>query len=294
MMDRKIKIGIIGAGKVGVSLGFVMLKKGLSVIAISDNEEDALNNAYRYLGSKGNIIFTKDNFYALNLSDVVILAIQDRLIKDVAGELYSKAETFVNKVIAHTCGSMASDVLKPLDEKGAALGVIHPLQTFPDIESAIKVIPETYFFIEASGKAKDVLEFIGKKIGKSTILIKGQHMVLYHLSAVFVCNLLCALLYLSENIMKKIDIELAPFFPIIKATLNNIEKKGPLYSLTGPIVRGDVDTVFSHLKAIEDERLIKLVYKDLSLVAAQMAKERKVIDEKTYKKIEDILRKDSI
>ncbi|HPU29821.1 MAG TPA: DUF2520 domain-containing protein [Syntrophorhabdaceae bacterium] len=292
MMDRKIKIGIIGAGKVGVSLSFVMLKKGFNVVAISDNEQDALNNAHRYLGSKGNIIFTKDNFYVLKLSDVIILAIQDRLIKDVAGELYSKAEKLIDKVIVHTCGSLASDVLKPLDEKGAMLGVIHPLQTFPDIESAIKVIPETYFFIEASGKAKDILGFIGKKIGKETVFIKGQHMVLYHLSAVFVCNLLCALLYLGESIMKNIDIELAPFFPIIKATLNNIEKKGPLYSLTGPIVRGDVETVLSHLKAIEDEKLIKLVYKDLSMIAARMAKERKAIDEKTYKKIEEILRKD--
>ncbi|HOP85679.1 MAG TPA: DUF2520 domain-containing protein [Syntrophorhabdaceae bacterium] len=291
-MDRKIKIGIIGAGKVGVSLSFVMLKKGFNVVAISDNEQDALNNAHRYLGSKGNIIFTKDNFYVLKLSDVIILAIQDRLIKDVAGELYSKAEKLIDKVIVHTCGSLASDVLKPLDEKGAMLGVIHPLQTFPDIESAIKVIPETYFFIEASGKAKDILGFIGKKIGKETVFIKGQHMVLYHLSAVFVCNLLCALLYLGESIMKNIDIELAPFFPIIKATLNNIEKKGPLYSLTGPIVRGDVETVLSHLKAIEDEKLIKLVYKDLSMIAARMAKERKAIDEKTYKKIEEILRKD--
>jgi len=291
-MAKDIKIGIIGAGKVGVSIGFVLLKNGFRVVAISDNEASALNNAYKFLGTKRHITYTKDNMDVLNLSDVIILAIQDRVIRKVANDFYLKAETLENKVIAHTCGSMASDVLKPLDEKGAALGVIHPLQTFPDIESAIEVIPETYFFIEASDKAKDVLEFIGKKIGKDTISIKAQHMVMYHLSAVFVCNLLCALLYLGENVAKMIDIDLAPFFPIIKATLKNIEEKGPLHSLTGPIVRGDVETVISHLKAIEDEKTIKAVYRDLSMVALQMAKKRGAIDEEIFKSMEDILRKD--
>ncbi|MCX7965852.1 MAG: DUF2520 domain-containing protein [Syntrophorhabdaceae bacterium] len=288
-MEKKLKIGIIGAGKVGISMGFVMIKNGLDVIAISDKDDIALKNAHFYLGEKKEILFTKKNIDVVKNTDVIFLAVQDRIIKDVVRELYDESEVLVNKIIAHTCGSSPSNILKPLDEKGAMLGVFHPLQTFPDIDSAIEVIPETYFFIEAEGKVGDILKFIAENIGKYAVMIKAEHMVLYHLSAVFVCNLLCALLYSAENIMKKIDIDLIPFFPIIKATLKNIEEKGPLFSLTGPVIRGDIETVISHLKAIENEETLKSIYKVLSLVATQMAKERGSLNKDMYEKLEKIL-----
>lgn len=290
-MYKNMKIGIIGAGKVGISLSYIMAEKGFDVVAISDKNEDALKDARKYLSGK-NIFFTKNNPKVIENAEVIFFAIQDRAIKDVVNDLNRMVNILSNKTIVHTCGSLSSDILKPLDEKGAMLGVFHPLQTFPDIESAIKVIPDTYFFIEAKGKAAEILKYIANSIGKHGIMIKADDMVLYHLCAVFVCNLLCALLYCSENIMKKIDINLTPFVPIIRATLKNIEEKGALSSLTGPIVRGDVDTVLSHLKAIENEENIKMVYKELSLIALEMARQRNTIDEEIYKRFKHILRKD--
>lgn len=292
-MKRSLKIGIIGAGKVGISLGYVLLKEGFEVVAVSDKEELAIKKAYDYLGSKKDILVTEDNSDVLKSADIVLLAVQDRTIKDIVHELYKMSERLEDKVIAHTCGSIPSHILKPLDEKGAMLGVFHPLQTFPDIESAIEVIPETYFFIEAEGKGADILKYIAESIGKSSVMIKPEHMVLYHLSAVFVCNLLCALLYTGENIMNKIGIDLNPFFPIIRATLKNIEEKGPLFSLTGPIVRGDIDTILAHLDALKDEENLKTIYKDLSMVATEMAKKKGSIDEDIYERIKNIFsRKD--
>ena len=98
--------------------------------------------------------------------------------------------------------------------------------------------------------------------------------MLYHLSAVFVCNLLSALLYSGQGIMEKTGIDLAPFYPIIRATLKNMEEKGPLLSLTGPVVRGDAETVGAHLKAMEGMEAHGRVYRALSAVALWMAEER--------------------
>lgn len=284
-----MKVGIIGAGKVGISVGYTMTKNGIDVEMISDREDSALNNARQYLGDK--ISLTKDNMEVLKNSDVVFITTQDRVIKDIVAEIDARAERLDGKLIIHTSGAHPSYVLKPLDIKGATLGVVHPLQTFPDIESGIRVLPDTYIFIEGSEEGMDRLTFIGENIGKKVVMIKGDNMVLYHLSAVFVCNLLCALLYASENIMEKIGIGLEPFFPIINATLRNIEQKGPLASLTGPIVRGDLDTVVSHLKAMRDMGEYKDVYRVLSQVAVDMAEKKGIVDKKILEEIEEILKK---
>ncbi len=182
-------------------------------------------------------------------------------------------------MIFHTSGSDPSSVLSPLDTKGALIGSLHPLQTFPDIDSAISVLPDTCIFIEGGEGAIHGLRKLGQNIGKEVFVIDGKDKVLYHLSAVFVCNLLSALFYSGKGLMDKIGIQFEPFLPIIRATIRNIENKGPLASLTGPVVRGDAKTVKAHLAAIDDMDLHKRVYKALSEVALRMTIERGTVNE---------------
>ena len=89
--------------------------------------------------------------------------------------------------------------------------------------------------------------------------------------------------------MNKAGVELQPFFPIIKATLKNIESKGPLMSLTGPVIRGDAETVSSHLQAMEGLELYTKVYKALSSVALDMVRKRGVLDNEILEKLQGIL-----
>jgi predicted short-subunit dehydrogenase-like oxidoreductase (DUF2520 family) len=89
--------------------------------------------------------------------------------------------------------------------------------------------------------------------------------------------------------MDKIGIEFQPFFPIIRATLANIENKGPLMSLTGPVMRGDVETILSHLDAMKDMELYKKAYTALSLVALEMAKEREALGEEAVERLKQVL-----
>jgi predicted short-subunit dehydrogenase-like oxidoreductase (DUF2520 family) len=282
-----VKIGIIGAGKVGTSIGFVLKQKGMEITGVSDLLEGSLNVARRYLG--GDVHYTFDSAEVVEKSDVIAIATQDRAIKDVAAAIAEKAESLEGKLFFHTSGAHPASLLKPLDAKGGRLGALHPLQTFPDIDSAIKVLPSTYIFIEGDENSIDTLRIIGRTLGFDVVRIEGEHKVLYHLSAVFVCNLLCALLYAGEEIMDKIGIEFQPFFPIIKATLANIENKGPLMSLTGPVMRGDVETILSHLDAMKDMELYKKAYTALSLVALEMAKEREALGEEAVERLKQVL-----
>jgi predicted short-subunit dehydrogenase-like oxidoreductase (DUF2520 family) len=283
-----MKIGIIGAGKVGTSLAVMLKKKGFHIVGVSDSVEASLRTAEKYLGK--DVLYTGNNMAVVEMSDVIAITTQDRVIQDIAAEINAKAQRLDGKLIFHTSGADPSSVLMPLDQKGALLGSLHPLQTFPDIDSAIGVLQDTCIFIEGDKGAIPTLRHLGDHIGAKVYVIAGKDKVLYHLSAVFVCNLLSALMYAGKGLMKKINIDFEPFLPIIEATIKNIENKGPLAALTGPVVRGDVKTVQAHLASIEDMELHKKVYKALSDVAVQMAEERKTIDEKTIEALKDVLK----
>ncbi len=89
--------------------------------------------------------------------------------------------------------------------------------------------------------------------------------------------------------MDKIDVGLEPFLPIIRATMKNIENKGPLAALTGPIVRGDDKTISSHLEAMGSMGLHKEIYRALSKMALEMAAENKALSEDQLRTIRRIL-----
>jgi predicted short-subunit dehydrogenase-like oxidoreductase (DUF2520 family) len=267
-----MNIGIIGAGKVGIALGHALKGKGFRISAVASRREVSLDAARAYMGE--DCLYTLDNAKAVATADVVAVTTQDREIGKVARALFHADTDLSDKLFFHTSGAHTFEELRPLDEKGALLGSIHPLQTFPDIDSGIAVLPDTYVFVEGEERAIPALYEIASAVGREAVRIASRDKVLYHLSAVFVCNLLSALLYSGQGIMERIGIGLDPFYPIIKATLKNIESKGPLLSLTGPVVRGDAGTVESHLEAMDGMKLHEKVYKSLSLVALRMAEER--------------------
>jgi predicted short-subunit dehydrogenase-like oxidoreductase (DUF2520 family) len=100
---------------------------------------------------------------------------------------------------------------------------------------------------------------------------------------------MCALFFSAEEIMKRIGIDFEPFLPIINATLKNIEERGALHSLTGPVARGDVKTVEAHLNALKEMGLEREVYRVLSRVAQGMSSRRGGLTDETMKRFNDLL-----
>lgn len=283
-----MNIGIVGAGKVGIALGHVLQNRGFAVVAVASRREESLELARKYMGGK--CLYTRDVAAIARNADVIAVTTQDREIRAVAREIFRATDRLDQKLFFHTSGAHPATELAPLDEKGAILGSLHPLQTFPDVNSGIVALPRTYIFIEGDEKGLPLLDLLGSAIGLKTLRIESRDKVLYHLCAVFVCNLLCALMREGEGISQRIGIELTPFFPIIETTLRNIENKGPLLSLTGPVVRGDAETVASHLEAIKGMGLHESVYRLLSQVALEMAVERKALKTEDIEKLARILK----
>src|SRR5208283_1008251 len=106
---------------------------------------------------------------------------QDREIKNVAAQIAAIDGRLDGKLFFHTSGAHASSELSPLEQRGASLGSLHPLQTFPDIDAGIKGLPDTYIFIEGDDKALPVLGDLASAIGAETVAIESANKVLYHL-----------------------------------------------------------------------------------------------------------------
>jgi predicted short-subunit dehydrogenase-like oxidoreductase (DUF2520 family) len=282
-----MRIGVIGAGKVGIALGRALQERGFVISCVASRREASLETARGYIGEDA--VYTTRNERVPELADVIAVTTQDREIAGVARQLSRIGGALQGKTVFHTSGAHPFSELTPLEEVGAYLGSLHPLQTFPDIDSGIAVLPDTYIFIEGSPKALPTLRTLASAIGAETVAIDSGNKVLYHLAAVFLCNLLTALMFSGEGITRRIGIDLQPFYPIIRATLKNIETKGPLASLTGPVVRGDVGTIESHLGALKGMELHEEVYRSLSRVALRMAEERRTLDDGQRTSLEHLL-----
>jgi predicted short-subunit dehydrogenase-like oxidoreductase (DUF2520 family) len=134
-----MKIGVIGAGKVGTALAHTMKARGFAVVAMCDIDAEALETARGYLGEGP--AYTRDAAGVVETADVIAITTQDREIRSVAKALTDRFERFDGKLFFHTSGAHPSSELAPLDTKGAILGSLHPLQTFPDIDSGIAPRP---------------------------------------------------------------------------------------------------------------------------------------------------------
>ncbi len=166
-----MNIGIIGAGKVGIALGHVLQNKGFTIVAVASRREASLELARKYIGSK--CLYTVDNATVARNADVIAVTTQDREIHLVAQEIFRKADQIEQKLFFHTSGAHPGTELSPLDEKGAILGSLHPLQTFPDVNSGIVALPRTYIFIEGEETGLPLLDLLGSAVGVRALRIES-------------------------------------------------------------------------------------------------------------------------
>lgn len=241
-------ITIVGAGRLGTAL-----KKRLT---------DA--------GHRVSIIPSRRNLRARKISARILwLCVPDSEITRVA-EDYARLP-WNGKCAFHSSGVLTSEALNPLKRAGAAVASLHPLMTF--VAGAIPNLSEVPFAIEGDQAAVRAARRIVRDLGARPVAIKKSEKVAYHAFATMICPLLIALLVTAEKIASLAGISEAEarrrMLPIIQQTLRNYLKLGPAGAFSGPIVRGDVDTLRAHLKALSHLTAAKDVYIALARAAVE-------------------------
>ncbi len=256
-----MNIGFIGAGKVGISFGMYLNANGIHVSGyFSENLEDTKLASVKtqskiYIDLK-DLICDSDIIF-ITTSDDSIELVKDNIIKEASDNLK-------HKIIAHMSGSYSSDILKELIVYDCYTYSVHPLQSFAEIDSSVDKLSGTMFTIEGSEEKILVLEQLLKKLENKYFKIDTQNKELYHVGACVVSNYLVTLIDLGLSFFKEIGINesdgMDALSPLIDGTLENIKRLGTKNALTGPIARGDVETIESHMRSIKTNTPDKLMF----------------------------------
>jgi predicted short-subunit dehydrogenase-like oxidoreductase (DUF2520 family) len=182
------------------------------------------------------------------------------------------------------------DLLDSARRAGAWRAVIHPLQSVPGREQGVKNIPGSYFRIEADPEALVAAQDIVRALGGTELKMPmwksdRQSAALYHAGAVAVSNYFVALVDFGLKFYQALGAEkqeaLKAVLPLIRGTLGNIEKLGTTAALTGPIARGDAETVKGHLEAMRQRSPELLgLYRTLAKQTIAVAREKGLAEEK--------------
>ena len=134
---------------------------------------------------------------------------------------------------------------------------IHPMQSLASSEQAVKNFPGSYFSIEGDAEAVPEGKEIVEALGGLLVMIPGEQKALYHAGAAVASNYLVAVLdfavMIYEALGMKRDEAVKAIMPLVRGTVNNVERVGVPDALTGPIARGDVETVEGHLEVLKKE-----------------------------------------
>ncbi len=281
-------VAIIGAGRVGSAVGFLLNKAGYSVTGVAARTLASAEKAAAFIGAG---IPTADAVTAASQADIIFITTPDRAIKDVCAAIAAGGAIKADSMIVHTSGAHTLDYLDEAKAYGAYRAVLHPLQSLASREEGVRNLPGSYFRIEADpdaiGAAKAVVAALGGiELAMPKWQSDNESAALYHAGAVAVSNYFVALIDYGLKFYEALGADkkeaLKAVLPLIRGTLHNMEALGIPDALTGPIMRGDVDTVRQHLAAMRKRtpHLVSL-YQLLAQQTVAVAREKRSITAET-------------
>jgi predicted short-subunit dehydrogenase-like oxidoreductase (DUF2520 family) len=235
------RIGIIGAGRAGSALGAALAAAGYPVVGITARSRASKERAARLLPG----VPVRSASEVTAAADVLLVAVPDDAIGAVAAEL----PTTSGQYIVHLSGAHGVSMLGETEAVPVAL---HPPMTFTGTAVDVDRLPGVTFTATAPDEARPLVERLVKDLGAGLQWIPEEHRALYHAGLAHGANHVVALLAQSFDVLRAAGITdpAATMRPLVTAMLDNTLRPGH-DALTGPIARGDVDTVRAHLSALQ-------------------------------------------
>jgi predicted short-subunit dehydrogenase-like oxidoreductase (DUF2520 family) len=244
-------VTIIGVGKVGSALAIELSAARFNIVTLIDKNPPRLRKIKTKCRCKD--VRSVIGADVIGKSDVIIICLKDDNIQKYIKEI-SKFN-FKGKILLHTSGLLTSDIFKPLKTVGTNIGSFHPAQTFSKLSfTNNKLLTGIYFGIEGGKNAVSFIKKAADKLKSGYVIIPKNKKALYHLSCVVSSNFLIANFYLLKLFSKSLKLSESKFLEILKPlfynTAKNIHSIGVSDSLTGPVSRGDTNTINSHLNLL--------------------------------------------
>ncbi len=249
-MPSRPHIAIVGPGRLGTALALELKRAGYLISQIVSRNSRASRRKARALAKR---VHAGSPVMGESIeADLVWLCVPDREIARAARQLATIRE-WRGKVAFHSSGALASDELRVLRRRGAAVASIHPLMTF--VRGSVPSLKGVPFALEGDPAALRVARQIVRDLGAEAFHISKSKKSAYHAWGGFTSPLLIALLVTGEKVARAAGLSTADarrkMLPIVRQTLANYAKLGPAGAFSGPIVRGDAPVVRQHLKELK-------------------------------------------
>lgn len=266
-----MRIGIIGAGKVGTTLGKYLSIHGKNVTGFYSRTHESADEAATFAETETYSSLCK----LVEKSDVIFITTPDGVIHQVWGELLH--QDISNRIICHFSGSLSSHVFSGREEAGASGISMHPMYAFSDKFHSYEQFHTAYLTLEGDPEAVAVMKPMWEAIGHHVLTLKAKDKIKYHAAAAMASNEMLGLMQASLDILSECGFSekdsMALLTPLVQGNIASMLEKGCVNALTGPVERGDAQTVRKHLQALEGSKAGK-IYQSLGSTMVELAKRR--------------------
>ena len=266
-----MKIGIIGAGRMGFTLGKHFVLGGLSVEGFYSRNPESARAAADFTNTN-----CFETMQALaEACDTIFLTVPDGQIEPVAKALDKYADTLEGKRIIHTSGALSSRVFSGMKSRIYGYS-IHPIYATNDKYSSYKEFRNCFITIEGDeAYAQDFVRMF-ETLGHGCRIISAEDKSRYHAACVMASNLVIGLYKLAADNLSQCgftpDEAEQALKPLFQNNAENLMAYGMRDALTGPVARGDVETVKKHLSVLQGSSLD--AYKALTRALIELTEQK--------------------
>lgn len=264
-----MKIGIIGAGRVGCSIGKYLRTKDIELAGYYDVDSVAAKEAAEFTRTE-----SFDSLKQLaDQSQIIFITTPDSFIIPVWEQL--KELSLRNQIICHCSGALSSDSFSGRESMSVSCCSIHPMLPFSNKFSSYQQLEHAFFTVEGHPHAVQVITDLLTSYGNEVCQIDGKAKPKYHAAASILSNQVIAVLDMGYRLLKDCGFSrekaIAATAALVRQNIENVISQGCVHALTGPIERGDVSTVEKHLQVLnpEDAALYRMLGTRLLAIAKE-------------------------
>jgi predicted short-subunit dehydrogenase-like oxidoreductase (DUF2520 family) len=286
---------LIGAGRVGQTLGRLLVALGHRLTTVACRTQAAAERAVAFIGAGQPTTYEEVPLDVLQTGrGIVYITTPDDAIAPIAVRLAQRQPPWHGVIVLHCSGALSSTVLHVLKPCGAQVGSMHPLYAFGTAIADPAVLQGIHWCIEGDMAAKHVARRLIGDLRGHVSEIQPEHKMLYHAAAAVAGNLITGLLSISFSMLAHCDMApdqaRAMLIRLSEGVLQRIKAEGEVVALAGPISRGDTATVIQHLEQLRAlPPLYEVVYRSLSLEVVALARRKGVAPVAALADIEQLL-----
>jgi predicted short-subunit dehydrogenase-like oxidoreductase (DUF2520 family) len=264
---------VVGAGPVATALAGSLRLGGVPVLGLWARRAAPARAA----GSAAGVAaFSSAPPDILLETEVIILAVRDHVIGEVAQMLVGTGLVNKRHVLLHCAGAAsAHDVLGVVADQVAGIGTLHPLSAIADGKAGMRSLKGTVFGVEGDEVGRATAGKLVAALGGLTLALDGSQMGAYHAAAALASNYIVAAIDAAAAVLAMsgvaADTAAQALVPLAEGALRNVAAHGTTGGLTGPIRRGDAQTIQRHLDALRGRPELAEIYRALARRAVEIA-----------------------